>query len=173
LWHQSQAEPTRAAFPTGHPVVSSKTPKASAKTHTNNWCGRQRQATSTTQRCEAQRLLASLGRVRDCFAVPLRYTHRSPSLNPPGDPRKWAKNRGQTRATPAAGGVPKTQSKHANKIPEARVRCTENIRYDSSQRKEQSKDTVITQRTVEGTFRESQVDHPNHDPIALSGSRDQ
>jgi len=65
---------------------------------------------------------------RDCSAVPLRYTHRSPSLNRQGDPRKWAKNRGQTRATPATAGVPKTQSLHANKIPEARVRCTENIR---------------------------------------------
>jgi len=61
VWHHSQADPTRAAFPTGHPVVSSKTPEASAKTHTHNWCGRQRQATNTTQRCEAQRLLASLG----------------------------------------------------------------------------------------------------------------
>ena len=171
VWHHSQADPTRAAFPTGHPVVSSKTPEASAKTHTHNWCGRQRQAANTTQRFEAQRLLASLGGVRDCSAVPLRYTHRSPSLNPQGDPRKWAKTWGQTRATPAAGGVPKTQSKNANKIPEARVKCTENIRYDSSQRKEQIKDTVITQRTVEWC-RESQVDHPNHDPIAPSGSRD-
>jgi len=78
-----------------------------------------------------------------------RTSHLSPSLNPEGDPCKWAKNRGQTRATPAAGGVPKTQSKHANKIPEARVRCIENIKYDSSQRKEQIKDTVITQRTVQ------------------------
>ena len=84
----------------------------------------------------------------------------------------WAKNRGQTRATPAAGGVPKTQSKHANKIPEARLRCTENIRNDSSQRKEQIKDTGITQKTVEWYFRESQVDRPNHDPIAQNGSRD-
>jgi len=171
-WPHSQADPTRAAFPTGHPVVSSKTPEASAKTHTHNWCARQRQAPNTTQRCEAQRLLASLEGVRDCSAVPLRYTHRSPSLNPQGDPRKWAKTWGQARATPAAGGVPKTQSKHANKMPEARVKCTENIRYDSSQRKEQIKDTVITQRTVEWYFRESQVDHPNHDPIAPSGSRD-
>jgi len=81
-------------------------------------------------------------------------------------------NRGQTRATTAAGGGPKTQSKHAYKFPEARVRCTENIRYDSSQRKEQIKDTVITQRTVEWYFRASQVDHPNHHPIAPSGSRD-
>jgi len=40
LWHHSQADPTRAAFPTGHPVVSSKTPEVSAKTHTHNWCGR-------------------------------------------------------------------------------------------------------------------------------------
>jgi len=61
LWYHSQADPTRAAFPTGHPVVSSKTPKVSAKTHTHNWCGRQIQAANTTQRCEAQRLLASLG----------------------------------------------------------------------------------------------------------------
>ena len=171
LYH-SQADPTRAAFPTGHPVVSSKTPEASAKTRTHNWGGRQSQAANASQRCEAQRLLTSLGEVRDCSAVPLRYTHRSPSLNPQGDPRKWAKNRRQTRATPAAEGVPKTQSKHANKIPEARVKCTENIRYDSSQRKEQIKDTVITQRTVQWYFRESQVDHPNHDPIASSGSRD-
>jgi len=110
--------------------------------------------------------------VRDCSAVPLRYTHRSPSHNPQGDPRKWNKNRDQTRATPAAGGVPKTQSKHANKIPEASVKCTENIRYDSSQRKEQIKDTVITQSTVQWYFRESQVDHPNHDQIPPSGSRD-
>jgi len=36
LWYHSQADPTRAAFPTGHPVVSSKTPEASAKTHTHN-----------------------------------------------------------------------------------------------------------------------------------------
>ena len=171
MWYHSQADPTRAAFPTGHPVVSSKTPESSAKTHTHNWCGRQIQAANTTQRCEAQRLLSSPG-VRDCSAVPLRYTHRSSSLNPQGDPRKWAKNRGQTRATPAAGGVPKNQSKHANKIPEARVRCTENIRYDSSQRKERIRDTDITQRTVQWYFRESQVDHPNHDPIAPSGSRD-
>jgi len=109
--------------------------------------------------------------IRDCPAVPLRYTHRSPSLNPQGDPQKWAKNRGQTRATPAAGGVPKTQSKHANKIPVARVRRAENIRCDSSQREEQTKDTVITQRTVEWYFRESQVDHPNHDSILPRGSR--
>jgi len=170
--HHSQADPTRAAFPTGHPVVSSKTPQASAKTHRHNWCGRKGQEAHTTQRCEAQRLLASLGGVRDCSAVPLRYTHRSPFLNSQRDPRKWAKNRGQTRATPAAGDVPKTQSKHANKIPEARVRCTKNIEYDSSQRKEQIKDTVITQKTVEWYFRESQVDHPNHDPIAQNGSRD-
>jgi len=61
LWYHSQADPTRAAFPTGHPVVSSKTPDVSAKTHTHNWCGRHRQAANTTQRCEAQRLLASLG----------------------------------------------------------------------------------------------------------------
>jgi len=172
MWYHSQADPTRAAFPTGHPVVSSKTPEASAKTHTHNWSGRQRQAANTTHRCEAQRLLASLGGVRDCSAVPLRYTHRSPSLNPQVDPPKWDKNRGQTRATPAAGGVPKTQSEHANKIPEARVRCTENIKYDSSQQKEQIKDTFITQKTVKWYFRESQVDHPDHDPIAPSGSHD-
>jgi len=133
MWHNSQADPTRAAFPTGHPVVSSKIPEASARTHTHNWCGWQRQAANTTQRCEAQRLLASLGGVRDCSAASLRYTHRSPSLNPQGDPRKWAKNGGQTRATPAAGGVPKTPSKHANKIPKAKVRCTENTRLETSQ----------------------------------------
>jgi len=61
LWYHSQADPTRAAETTGHPVVSSKTPEVSAKTHTHNWCGRQRQAANTTQRCEAQLLLASLG----------------------------------------------------------------------------------------------------------------
>jgi len=44
VWYHSQADPTRAAFPTGHPVVSSKTPEVSAKTHTHNWCGWQRQA---------------------------------------------------------------------------------------------------------------------------------
>ena len=108
LCHHSQADPTRAAFPTGNPVVSSKTPESSANTHTNNWCGRQRQAANTTQRSEAQHLLASLGGVRDCSAVPLRYAHRSPFLNPQGEPRKRAKNRCQTRATAAAGGMPKT-----------------------------------------------------------------
>jgi len=61
LWYHSQADPTRAAFPTGHPVVSSMTPEVSANTHTHNWFGRQRQAANTTQRFEAQRLLASLG----------------------------------------------------------------------------------------------------------------
>ena len=149
LWHHSQADPTRAAFPTGHPVVSSKTPEVSAKTHTHNWCGRQRQAANTTKRCEAHRLLASLGGFgtallsrSDIPTCPLPSTLRGTLASGP-------KNRGQTRATPAAGGVPKTQSKHANKIPEARVRCTENISYDSSQRKEQIKDMVITQRTVQ------------------------
>jgi len=34
VWHHSQADPTRAALPSGHPVVSSKTPDASAKTRT-------------------------------------------------------------------------------------------------------------------------------------------
>jgi len=33
------------------------------------------------------------------------------------------------------------------------VRCTENIRYDSSQRKEQIKDMLITQRTIKWYFR--------------------
>jgi len=55
------ADRTGAVVPSVRSVVSSKTPEASAKTHTHNWCGRKRQAANTTQRCEAQRLLASLG----------------------------------------------------------------------------------------------------------------
>lgn len=45
--------PLGAVYPTMGPVVSSKTPEVSVKTHTHNWCGWRIQAANATQRCES------------------------------------------------------------------------------------------------------------------------
>jgi len=40
---------------------------------------------------------------RDRPAVPLRYTHCSPSPNPPGDPGSWAKTQAKQGLRPLVG----------------------------------------------------------------------
>ena len=116
LWHHRQADPAGAVVPSVRSVVSSKTPEASAKTHTHNWCGRQRQAANTTQRCEAQRLLASLGGSGP-LCCPAQIYPPVPVSQPSGGPspvgQKHGPNAGHTRQR----GVRKTLSKHANKNP--------------------------------------------------------
>jgi len=127
MWYHSQADPTRAVFPTVHPVVSSKTPEASAKTHTHNWCGRQRQAANTTQRCEAQRLLAFLGGSEtallsrsDVPTGPLPSTLR-------GTLARGSKTGVKRGPLPPPGVCPRPNQNMPTKSPRE-VRYTENIR---------------------------------------------
>ena len=138
LWQHRQAGPTGAVVPSVRSVVSSKTPEASAKTHTHNWCGRQRQAANTTQRCEAQSLLASLvGSGPLC--CPAQIYPPVPVPQPSGGPspvgQKHGPNAGHTRQR----GVPKTQSKHANKNPrgEGEMHQAHQIRIPTTKRTEQ------------------------------------
>jgi len=138
VWQHRQADPTWAVVPSMRSVVSSKTPEASAKTHTSNWCGRQRQAANTTQRCKAQRLLASLGGSGPlCFSAqiypPVPVPKPSGGPSPVG--QKHRPNAGHTRQR----GVPKTQSKHANKNPRGEVEMHQAhpIRIPTTKRTEQ------------------------------------
>jgi len=138
MWQHRQADPARAVVPSVRSVVSSKTPEASAKTHTHNWCGRQRQAANTTQCCEAQRFLASPGGLGP-LCCPAQIYPPVPVPQPSGGPspvgQKHGPNAGHTRQR----GVPKTQSKHAKKNPrgEGEMHQAHQIRILTTKRTEQ------------------------------------
>jgi len=98
-----------AVDPTASPVVSRRTPKDRFKTPAHDWCGQQRQAASMTPRCEAQRLLAFIGRVGPAvLSRSDKTTDNRPSTlrGPLADRPNYGPNAGHTPQR----SVPKTRS---------------------------------------------------------------
>jgi len=147
MWQHRQADPAGAVVPPVLSVVSSKTPEASAKTHTNNWCGRQIQGANTTQRCAAQRLIASL-KGSGPLCCPAQIYPLVPVPQPSGGPSSVGQKHGPNAGYTRQRGVPKTQSKHANKNPrgEGEMHQAHQIRIPTTKRTEQGCGNISADR---------------------------